>query len=130
LPYEEPCQHVEFILTDEFSKLPGPQTDETTPSNHVSEIGELRPRKNDTMIWSELLLVVGFIAFAIILPVLVVKFMVQGLITMRHANKGGGAFVSGLAGAMTEMDRFTRPSIQYIEHVSEKILEEDEIDGE
>jgi hypothetical protein len=79
----------------------------------------------------DLLLVIVSILLAIAFSVFLVKFLVNGLITMRRSNRGGGgAFVSGLAGAMTEIDRITRPSVQYIEQVRDKILEEETVDGE
>jgi hypothetical protein len=63
----------------------------------------------------ELLIIVGLLVGAIVLPV----FMVRGLIQMYRDKDRSGTFSSGVAGMMTEIDRVVRPSVQHIIEVKE-----------
>jgi hypothetical protein len=63
----------------------------------------------------------------VILP----AFMVRGLIHMYRDRGCAGTISSGVAGAMTELDRMIRPSVQHVFEVKESDgFHEDAIGGE
>ena len=58
----------------------------------------------------ELLVVLGLIVVAIGFPVL----MIRGVIQMWRDKHRTGTFSSGVAGALSELDRVVRPSIKHV----------------
>ena len=73
------------------------------------------------------LVIVGLFAAIVILPVI----MIRDLTRSNRDRRGGGSVSNGIAGMMTEIDRVTRPSVQYVIQVEEQAdNEEDDIGGE
>ena len=66
------------------------------------------------------------LAVALVLPVVVVR----GLIKMHGDRNRSGTFSSGIAGAMSEMDRVVRPSVQHVIEVQSVKRREDRVSGE
>jgi hypothetical protein len=61
------------------------------------------------------LAVVVFVAITIVLPVA----MVRGVIQMYRDKDRSGSISSGVAGMMSEIDRVVRPSVQHVVEVKE-----------
>ena len=75
----------------------------------------------------ELLVVLGLIVFAVGLPVL----MVRGVRQMWRDRGRTGSFSSGVAGALSELDRVVRPSVEHTLEAKNAVKKhEDDIGGE
>jgi hypothetical protein len=75
----------------------------------------------------ETLAIVAVLAVAVLLPV----FMVSGLIGIYRDKDRTGTISSGIAGAMTELDRMIRPSVQHVDEVKQSAkLHDEDIGGE
>jgi hypothetical protein len=71
--------------------------------------------------------VVAFLAFMAVLPVV----MVRGLIQMYRDKNRSGTFTSAIAGSITEIDRLVRPSVQHVIEAKQSIeAHEDAIGGQ
>lgn len=69
----------------------------------------------------------------ILIGVLLLAFpvlLVRSLVKFYRSDRRSGTFTSGLAGAMLELDRITRPSVQHVEQVEEQCVEDESIGGE
>jgi hypothetical protein len=75
----------------------------------------------------ETLAIVAVIAVAVFMP----AFMVRGVITMYRDKDRTSTISSGIAAAMTEVDRLVRPSTQHVIEVKDSVeSHEDDIGGE
>jgi hypothetical protein len=75
----------------------------------------------------ELLVVLGLIVVAIGLPLL----MIRGLIQMWRDKGRTGTFSSGVAGALSELDRVVRPSVEHVLEAKNSVKkQEDDIGGD
>jgi hypothetical protein len=75
----------------------------------------------------ELLVVLGLIVFAIGFPLLIIR----GLIQMWRDKGRAGTFSSGIAGAVSELDRVVRPSVEQVLEVKKSVKkQEDDIGGD
>ncbi|MCI0463868.1 MAG: hypothetical protein L0Z62_43595 [Gemmataceae bacterium] len=75
----------------------------------------------------ELLVVLGLIGFAIGFPLL----LIRGLRQMWHDQGRTGTFSSGVAGALSELDRVVRPSVEHVLEAKKSVnKQEDDIGGD
>jgi hypothetical protein len=74
----------------------------------------------------QILAIVALIAVAVLLPV----FMVRGVISMYRDKDRTSTISSGIAAAMTELDRVVQPSVQHVVEVKDEKSHEDDIGGE
>ena len=83
-------------------------------------------RKALTVLIFKLAMVLLCVGFTVAFPILLIR-LIAGFY---RSNDRGGGISSGLAGGLVEIDRITRPSIQYVEQVKEHRVEEESIGGE
>ncbi len=69
-----------------------------------------------------ILIAVLFVAFPVLL--------VRSLVKFYRSGRRSGTFAGEVAGAMLELDRITRLSIQHVEQVDEKRVRDESIGGE
>jgi hypothetical protein len=75
----------------------------------------------------ELLVVLGLIVFAIGFPLL----MIRGVIQMWRDKGRTGTFSSGVSGALSELDRVVRPSVEHLLEAKKSVKkQEDDIGGD
>jgi hypothetical protein len=75
----------------------------------------------------ELLVGIGLLVVAIGFPVL----MIRGVIQMWRDKDRTGSFSSGVAGALSELDRVVRPSVEHMLEAKEPPkTQEDDIGGD
>jgi hypothetical protein len=73
----------------------------------------------------ELLVVLGLIVFAIGFPLL----LIRGLIQMWREKDRTGTFSSGVAGALAELDRVVRPSVEHVLEAKESVKKQQDDSG-
>lgn len=76
----------------------------------------------------------------IVVPVLVLVLLLEGERSWQwlkdlggrggRGGRGGGGSAGGVAGAMLGWDRLVRPSVQHVEKMSDRVVEEDETGGQ
>jgi hypothetical protein len=75
----------------------------------------------------ELLVALGFIVVAIGFPIL----MIRGVIQMWRDKDRAGSFSSAVAGALSEVDRVVRPSVEHVLEAKNAVKKhEDDIGGD
>jgi hypothetical protein len=75
----------------------------------------------------EILAALAFLAILFILPVV----MVRGLIQIYRDKDRSGTFTSAIAGSMSEIDRVVRPSVEHVVEAKQSVSShEDDIGGE
>jgi hypothetical protein len=76
---------------------------------------------------AELLVILGLITVAVGFPVL----MIWGLIQLWRDKGRGGTLSSGVAGALSELDRVVRPSVEHVHEAKKSVKkQDDDIGGE